>query len=324
MGKSNKKESNNESWALKFSPSTVDDIIFPSDKIENIMRHYIEQGYFNNLSLYGPPGRGKSSLAKILINSVTDSKADVLRLNASINNRIDDIRNEVIPFVNTKPVESRYKVVLFEEADRLTVDAQKTLKDILESNSHTKFIFVSNNPDKYIEALNSRLESYAFTELSDESVLYKLVEVMDYFEIDYTDDDLDILGDIYNKHGSDLRGCIKTLQQCCITGKLESLLDTDDNTTSNLLEEWKKNWDNFTTDEDAFTNMIELSHRVDMLDFGECCRYMYNNTSHIPDQFLKYFIPEISEALYRSTFCSDYSILLTAMLYRIKMLLEQD
>lgn len=149
-------------WAEKYRPETIDDVIIP-DSIKEKFKTFIEQKQLPNLLLTSSsPGTGKTTTAYALCN---DIGVKPLFLNASLNNSIDDIRMTVMSYATTMSLfgGSSHKVVVFDEADRLSAAAMDALKGIIEEvHSNCRFILTANTKSKIIEPLQSRLTNIDF------------------------------------------------------------------------------------------------------------------------------------------------------------------
>ena len=118
-----------------------------------------------HLLLSGTPGIGKTTMAKILVHEIGIEDADVLDVNASRETGIDFIRNKIVPFISSIAW-GPFKVVLLDEADRLSPQAQDSLKGIIEEYSnYARFILTCNNPNMVVPALHSRCQQFHFTKL---------------------------------------------------------------------------------------------------------------------------------------------------------------
>lgn len=145
-------------WIEKYRPKKLEDCILSPD-IAAVTQEYKKKQEIPNLLFAGRAGGGKSSLAKILVNDVLDCQ--YLYINASDRNGIDTIRNEISNFARTRSIDGKLKVVVLDEADGLTADAQRALRNTMEEfASNVRFILTCNYKYRIIEAIQSRTQVF--------------------------------------------------------------------------------------------------------------------------------------------------------------------
>jgi len=211
-------------WAQKYRPQTVDDLIFP-DKIKKKFQSYVQSGEIPNIALWGSiPGSGKTSAATAII---TDLDCEVLWINGSRERGIDAVRVNITNFASTNSIDGRAKVVIIDEADQLTADAQKALRGIIEEVSVScRFIFTGNYKDNMIDPLIKRFISYDLDELYQSEykqelglqIYHRLVYILENENISYAQDDIKSI--ITNMYPS-TRDMIMMLQESSYGGQLE-------------------------------------------------------------------------------------------------------
>ena len=141
-------------WVERYRPTTLDDIIL-SERNKEIVRGFSEE--IPNLLFVGTPGTGKTTLARIIVNDIL--KCNFLYINASDESGIDTIRHKVTNFSQTKSFDGKVKVVILDECDGLTSQAQAALRNTMESFAkYTRFILTANYKHKIIPALQSRCQ----------------------------------------------------------------------------------------------------------------------------------------------------------------------
>jgi replication factor C small subunit len=149
-----------ELWVEKYRPKTVDGYVFRDDHQRKQIATWIKDKSIPHLILSGVAGIGKTTLAKILINEIGIEDYDVLEINASRQRGIDVIRDTITNFVGMIPF-GPFKVVLLDEADFLTPEAQATMRGVMEEYHHTaRFILTCNYPNRIIPALHSRCQGF--------------------------------------------------------------------------------------------------------------------------------------------------------------------
>jgi DNA polymerase III delta prime subunit len=143
-------------WVEKYRPKTIEDCILP-DTIKQTFQEFLNRGEIPNMLLAGPPGVGKTTVAKALCNELG---ADVYVINGSDEGRfLDTVRNNAKNFASTVSLSStaKHKVIIIDEADNTTHDVQLLLRaSVEEFNGNCRFIFTCNYKNKIIEPLHSR------------------------------------------------------------------------------------------------------------------------------------------------------------------------
>ena len=138
----------------KYRPITLDKFV-GNENLKKSLSKYLEQNDILNLIFYGPAGTGKTTLAKLIVNNL---ECDYLYINASDERGIETIRDKVQGFASTISFEP-IKVVILDEADFLTIQAQASLRNIIETFSRTtRFIMTCNFVERIIDPLQSRCQ----------------------------------------------------------------------------------------------------------------------------------------------------------------------
>lgn len=195
-------------WIEKYRPDTLDDVIDHSEKISTL-RNLIDKQELTHLLFYGLPGSGKTSLILACAREMYGDQylRYILELNASDERGIDTIRNKIPDFVKTS---SNYiKLVILDEADALTSDAQSALRRVIEKYSKSsRFCLICNNINKIIPGLQSRCTKMRFGHLNAGAIKDKLNLIIEKEKVKITDEAIDRLINL-NK---DFRQILNTLQ----------------------------------------------------------------------------------------------------------------
>ena len=212
-------------WVEKYRPQTIDECILP-DNIKKTFQDFVNHGEIPNMLLSGPPGIGKTTVAKALCKELG---VDYYVINGSDEGRfLDTVRNNAKNFASTVSLtsQSKHKVIIIDEADNTTPDVQLLLRaSIEEFSGNCRFIFTCNYKNKIIEPLHSRCSVVEFSIKGKEKVkiaglfFKRLQEVLDIERIPY---DTPVLAEIINKHFPDWRRVLNECQRYSIGGKIDA------------------------------------------------------------------------------------------------------
>ena len=212
-------------WVEKYRPQKIDECILP-DHIKKTFQDFVDHGEIPNMLLSGPPGIGKTTVAKALCKELG---VDYYVINGSDEGRfLDTVRNNAKNFASTVSLtsDSKHKVIIIDEADNTTPDVQLLLRaSIEEFSGNCRFIFTCNYKNKIIEPLHSRCSVIEFSIKGKEKVkiaglfFKRLQEVLDIERIPY---DTPVLAEIINKHFPDWRRVLNECQRYSIGGKIDA------------------------------------------------------------------------------------------------------
>ena len=203
-------------WFEKYRPHTLEEIILP-ENIKTTIEGYERDEKIPHLMFVGKPGLGKTSLAKIIAKSVL--KCQYLYINASDENGIDAIRNKVVAFSQTKSIDGRIKIIILDECDGLTQDAQKALRNVMEEfHKVTSFILTANYGHKIISALTSRCQKFDI-QISKTQFENQLVNILNKENVTFDKAQVETITEQYYP---DLRIAINEIQKNSRQGTLQT------------------------------------------------------------------------------------------------------
>ena len=251
----------------KYRPSSLENYV-GNEHLKTTISRYLEQNDIQNLIFYGQAGGGKTTLAKLIIGNLD---CDYLYINASDERGIETIRDKVSGFASVasfKPL----KVVILDEADFLTIQAQASLRNVIETFSRTtRFIMTCNFVERIIDPLQSRCQVIKIVPPSKSEVAKHLAWILEKESISYTLDDIKT---IVNQYYPDLRKCINTVQLNSkdSTLKLDNSILVSSNYIDKVIDELKKS-------KPYFNNIRQTIADSNVEDFDELFKALYERAS---------------------------------------------
>ncbi len=296
--------SENSLLVEKYRPSTLENYV-GNENIKKSIAKYLDQNDIQNLIFYGPAGTGKTTLAKIIVKNLD---CDHLYINASDERGIETIRDKVQGFAmvaSFKPL----KVVILDEADFLTIQAQASLRNIIETFSRTtRFIMTCNFVERIIDPLQSRCHVLKIVPPTKKDVARHLAWVLDQEKIRYEMQDLVPL---INQYYPDLRKCINTIQLSTIDNDLK--LDQSILVSSNYIDKVINELSNKAN----FKTVRQIIADANVDDFDELFKSLYTKASkYLPGKEGTATIL-INEHQYKSNFRIDKEINIMSLIQQI-------
>ena len=220
-------------WVEKYRPNTLEGYVFRDDNQKTQVEQWIKARTIPHLLFSGAPGVGKTTLAKILLNTLDIIGTDILEINASRENSVDVIRDKITNFVQTMPF-GEFKVVLLDEADYISPNGQAALRGVMEMyHQSARFILTCNYPNRVIPALHSRCQGFHIEKVDKNEFTARVAEIL---IAENVEPDLDTLDTYVKATYPDLRKCINTVQMNTSEGRLQPPNTADTGTQDYKIE----------------------------------------------------------------------------------------
>ena len=208
---------NKKLWTELYRPNTIEEYVFKDEAQKRQVKSWVKERSIPHLLFSGAAGIGKTTLAKVLLHELGIEEYDVLEINASRENNVETVRDKIINFVQMIPF-GPFKVVLLDEADYMTPNAQAILRGVMETYSSTsRFILTCNYPNKIIPALHSRCQGFHVEKTDQTEYTARVATILVTENVEF---DLDTLDTYVKVAYPDLRKCINLVQQNVSDGVL--------------------------------------------------------------------------------------------------------
>ena len=302
-----------ELWVEKWRPKTVDSYVFRDSAQKKQIQQWVSDNTIPHLLFSGNAGIGKTTLAKLLFNELDLNELDILEINASRTNSVDDIRDKIINFIQMIPF-GEFKVVLLDEADYLSPNAQAALRGVMEEyHTTSRFILTCNYPNRIIPAIHSRCQGFHIAKLDKTDFTTRVAEIL---IAENVTPDLDILDTYIKATYPDLLKCINMVQMNSQEGVLLTPNEGDKGE-----QDWKLDMvELFKAGKISKARKL-LCGQVRSEEMEEIYRWMYDNIELFGDEEKQdQAVLIIKQGLVDHTLVVDTEINLAATLIRLARL----
>ena len=298
----------NSLWVEKYRPDTLEGYVGNEHILEKV-KIYIENEDVPHLLLYGVAGTGKTTLAKIITNQID---CDVMYINASDENSVDAVRDKIRGFASSMGFR-KWKVVILDESDYLTPNAQAALRNLMETFSKsTRFILTCNYVEKVIDPIQSRCQTFAITPPSKKDVAKRLHHILTEENVNFKNEDLAIL---VNSGYPDIRRVLNAAQRQVVKGdlKIDTASTVQANYADNVIKVLQKGGDV----KQQFIEIRQIITDSKLRDFTPLYRSLYDGVDSYGHSKVGQTILNIADGQYKDTMVVDKEINVMAMILNI-------
>ncbi len=284
-------------WVDKYRPRRIDSIIH-QDEVKKVLKETVKTGELPNLLFYGPPGSGKTSAILALGYELFGPELmneRILELNASDERGIDTVREKIISFAkesigngDPKYPSPPYKIIILDEADAITLDAQSALRKVIETSSYiTRFCFTCNYIEKIIDPIISRCVKFRFKPIDKQSMIFRLKQIAQKENIVLTDDCFE---KVFQISEGDARRAIMLLQNVKYLYKYKkniTISDLDDLVGSTSIETLEMIWEKTINNDIA--KIVEVAQYIKShsINITELLHFLKNKIIKFKTNLLK-------------------------------------
>jgi DNA polymerase III delta prime subunit len=295
-------------WVEKYRPQTLADYV-GNETIKETIQQYLDNNDIPHLLLYGKAGTGKTTLAKLIVNTI---KCDFMIINASDENNVDTVRNKVKGFASSVGF-SGFKVIILDEFDYMTPNAQAILRNLMETFSkHCRFILTCNYIEKIIDPIQSRCQSFAITPPTKKAVAIQVSKILDAEKITY---DIKNVADIVSSYYPDIRRILNTCQLQSAKGelKVDHAIMIESNFQTKLIELLKSSNDK----RNLFINIRQAVADNRLNDYSEMYSMLYDKVDDYAAGNTANVILAIADGLSKDALVVDKEIVFMSTIIQI-------
>ena len=296
-------------WVEKYRPKDLSTYV-GNEHLKEKVKVYLESEDVPHLLLFGKAGTGKTTLAKIITSNID---CDYMYINASDENKVDDVRNKIKTFASSVGFKS-LKVIILDECDYLTPNAQAALRNLMETFSrHCRFILTCNYVERIIDPIQSRCQSYKVVPPSKKEVAQQMVNILKEENCTFELDDIAL---IVNAGYPDIRRVINSAQRQIIDGKLT--IDT----SSVIQNNYKLQLLEMLSNGSKLNDIRKLIADNSISDYSELFRLLYDEVDNYGKGKQAECIMNIAEAQFQDVNVVDKEINFMSLIIRIMRILK--
>jgi len=291
-------------WVEKYRPQDLSTYI-GNEHLKSKVGIYLENEDVPHLLLYGKAGTGKTTLAKIITKNID---CDYMYINASDENKVDDVRNKIKTFASSVGFKS-LKVIILDECDYLTPNAQAALRNLMETFSkHCRFILTCNYVERIIDPIQSRCQSYKVVPPSKKEVAQQMVHILTEEGCQYELDDIAL---VVNAGYPDIRRVINSAQRQVVNGTLK--IDAG----SVIQSDYKIQLLELLSAGGKLNDIRQLIADNSISDYSEIYRLLYDEVETYSNGKVAECILNIAEAQYQDVNVVDKEINFMSLIIRL-------
>jgi replication factor C small subunit len=301
-------KTNHSLWVEKYRPAKLEDYV-GNEHLKNKVAGYIESEDVPHLLFFGKAGTGKTTLAKLIVNSI---ECDYMVLNASDENNVETVRTKVKNFASSIGFK-KYKIIILDEFDYMTPNAQAILRNLMETFSrHCRFILTCNYIEKIIEPIQSRCQTFQIVPPTKKDVAIQMSKILKAESVEFDPKDL---VPIIDSSYPDIRKIINTCQLNSLKGKLQldvqNLLDND--YKLKVLEILKSNDDK----RNKYMKIRQTIIDAKTTDFTDLFTLLYDKVDEYAAENTSNVILVLGDAVAKSAVAIDKEIVAAATMIQI-------